>query len=238
MAVEAKQPTYNERLFSGGLRARLHMARFLWVRRTFKRLNITPQRVLELGCYDGRVLDFLPARPVYYLGLDADWEGGLLLANRRWGGQADIQFRKCREASEMALDGAVFDTGLSLETLEHIPPEHLNPYLKSLASSISNVFLVTIPNETGIVFAAKHVLKMLFIGKAEQYSFREFIWQTLGHTERVARREHKGFSYAKMIKTLSVYFDIERVEGIPFSFLPPALNFGAGVICRPKLRPR
>lgn len=233
-----KKTSYNERLFRGGVRKKLHSARFLWVQKTLDRLGARPVRVLELGCYDGRAVEFLPAMPDYYLGLDADWESALTLANERWGGRSNLEFRKCLRAEDMGVEEQVFDTALSLETLEHIPPELVEPYIDRIAATTTGLFLVTVPNEKGLVFAAKHILKVLVVGSPERYSLKEFFWQTLGCTDKVARREHKGFDYAKMVRLLSEYFDIERVEGIPFAFLPACLNFGVGIVCLPKEKGR
>lgn len=230
----AARPSYNQRLFAGGLRTRRHLCRFVWVRRTLDALEIAPGRVLELGCYDGRAVEFLPKMPDRYLGLDADWEDALALAARRWAGNSALEFRKCREAAEMALDGETFDAALALETLEHVPPEQVQPYLTRIANALEprGVLLVTLPNEKGIVFAAKHLMKIVYIGSLEPYNVREFFWQTIGRSENVARREHKGFDYARMVCRLREHFEVARIDGIPLSFLPPCLNFGIGVVCR------
>src|SRR5690606_13107872 len=149
-----------------------------------------------------RSVEFLPRIPERYLGFDADWENALALAGRRWNGHAGLEFRKCRQASEMALEGERVDTALALETLEHIPPEHVGPYLSGIAGALEpgGVFLVTLPNEKGIVFAVKHLLKLCFIGSPDPYTLREFMWQAMGQTDRVARLEHKGFNYAHMVR--------------------------------------
>jgi hypothetical protein len=45
---------YNERLFSKGFRARVHLARFAWLRKMTTRFQPEkPLRVVELGCFDG-----------------------------------------------------------------------------------------------------------------------------------------------------------------------------------------
>ena len=237
-AETKRRAGYNERLFSGGLRAKLHMARFFWLRYTIRRLAIEPHSVLELGCYDGRAVEFLPRMPARYLGLDAGWENAMAMAQQRWAGKTGLEFRVCTKPEEMNLQGETFDMAMALETLEHIPPEDLDGYLAHIAHAVKDggVFLVSVPNEIGPVFAAKHILKVLLVGKPEIYSFREFICQMLGLTDRVARREHKGFHYGKLIRTLRLYFDVRQVQGMPFSFLPPYLNFGVGIVCSPKIK--
>ncbi|MGB4107014.1 MAG: class I SAM-dependent methyltransferase [Alphaproteobacteria bacterium] len=234
-SLAKSRPGYNERLFSGNLRGRLHTARFDWLRGTLDRLALAPQSVIELGCYDGRAVSFLPRMPARYIGFDAGWENGLQLAAQRWAGQSHLEFRQCRQADQMNLAGEKFDLAIALETLEHIPPQDLDPYLETVAASLNpgGAFLVSVPNEIGPVFAAKHLLKLAFIGGSDPYSLREFLFQALGLVEKVERREHKGFSYRRLIKTLRKYFYVEKAEGIPFAALPPYLSFGVGIVCRP-----
>ncbi len=57
-------PGYNERLFSGGVRRHLHLARFKWLARAVAKHSTLCKSVLELGCFDGKAIDFLPASPV------------------------------------------------------------------------------------------------------------------------------------------------------------------------------
>lgn len=227
---------YNERLFSDNFRGRLHTARFIWLRDTVRRLKMNPRAVMEIGCFDGRAVEFLPQIPARYIGFDAGWEDALQLAARRWASQPHLEFRECLKADQMNLNGEKFDLVLALETLEHIPPQDLEPYLENVAASLKpgGAFLVSVPNEIGPVFAAKHMLKVAFIGNYETYSVREFIFATLGMVEKVQRREHKGFSYRRLIKTLERHFTVESTRGIPLGFLPPYLNFGVGIVCRPK----
>ena len=237
-SLATPQPCYNERLFAGGVRGRLHTARFRWLHDTLRRLDLKPDSVMEIGCYDGRAVEFLPQIPARYIGFDAGWENALQLAAQRWAAQPHLEFRECLKADQMNLNGETFDLVMALETLEHIPPQDLGPYLETVAASLKpgGTLLVSVPNEIGPVFAAKHILKVAFIGGYETYSVREFIFATLGMVEKVERREHKGFSYRRLIKTLKQHFTVESARGIPFGFLPPYFNFGVGIVCHPKAK--
>jgi len=223
--------TYNDRLFSGGLRARLHLARFHWLGASVTRFAPDYRSCLELGCYDARSIQHLPHRPQRYLGLDADWGDGIALARNRWSGEAGFEFRRCTRAEEMALAGERFDLGICLETLEHIPPERVESYLVVLADAVDWLF-VSVPNEKGPVFAAKHLAKLAVVGDPEHYTLAEFINATLGRTGRVRRREHKGFDYARLIARLERHFEILAVTGQPLAGLPLWMNFGVGVVAR------
>ena len=54
---------YNERLFSGGFRSKLHLARFRWLQSEIAKRKCRIDSVLELGCYDGKLIEFLPKKP-------------------------------------------------------------------------------------------------------------------------------------------------------------------------------
>ena len=222
---------YNERLFASGLRRRLHLARFFWLHRKLKELNCPCARVVELGCFDGKAIEFLPSEPDYYVGYDANWEDGITLARQKWGSHPNYRFRICTTPAEMDLSGERFDVAIAMETLEHVPEEMVRPYLEKLAGATDQYLLITAPNEKGVVFFFKHLVKLLF-GEVEKHSFAEFLNATLGRTDRVQRGHHKGFDYARLAKVVGEYFDVVEVTGQPISTLPPALNFTVGIVAK------
>lgn len=224
---------YNERLFgSSALRRWHHEARFRWLARTFRRLGCVPDSVLELGCFDGRAIGYLPRVPSRYLGCDANWEGGLDRARETWRGNAGIEFRECRAASDVRLGGETFDAVICMDTLEHVPPAALPDFVEVLSRAARGHVLVTVPNEKGIAFAAKHLLRAV-LGGNEAYTVREAVNAALCRLDRVDRREHKGFDYADVVALLARRLAIEAVSGIPFTALPPALNPSVGIVGRP-----
>ena len=80
---KASEAGYNERLFTKEILGKLHSARFEWLVKSLLRLGWKSETVLELGCFDGKVIDYLPDKPTHYRGLDANWEGGLDIAKDR-----------------------------------------------------------------------------------------------------------------------------------------------------------
>lgn len=222
--------SYNERLFSPGLRRKFHTARFEWLATSLTTLKIPCTRVIELGAFDGKVIDYLPVKPVRYLGLDANWEGGLELARARWRDEANFTFQECHAPEDMNIGAETFDLGICMDTLEHVPPPLVDPYLYELSRVITGYILVSVPNEKGLVFFLKYLVKLVSGGDVQPYSVREFLNATLGRLENVARQEHKGFDYNAVIQSVSRYFTVCRVSGYPFGFLPNALNFGIGII--------
>jgi 2-polyprenyl-3-methyl-5-hydroxy-6-metoxy-1,4-benzoquinol methylase len=231
--MNAAAQGYNERLFSGGLRTRFHLARFHWLQCEIRKRGLACESVLELGCFDGKLNGFMPVPPRRYLGFDANWEGGLDLAVKRWGAHCGYEFRAATRPEDICLEpGDRFDLSVCMETLEHLSTELVDGYLRKLAAHTRGHLLVTVPNEKGLVFLAKWLAKRIVFGDAEAYSLDELISATLGRMERVTRNEHKGFDYTAIIAAIDRYFDVCGVTGYPLTLLPKQVCPGIGIIAR------
>lgn len=226
---------YNERLFSSGLRKRLHQARFFWIHRKLRELGCPTDRVIELGCFDGKVIDFFPSEPARYVGYDADWEDALSLAREKWKHRSNYEFRYCITPDQMLLGDERFDIAIAMETLEHVPEELVSPYLAKLAAVTEGYILITAPNEKGAVFFFKHLIK-LFFGEVEKHSVAEFFHATMGHMDRVPRGHHKGFDYEWLARQVAEHFDIVEFSALPVAALPKSLSFTVGIVGRRKAR--
>ena len=225
--------SYNERIFSApGLRGFLHNARFRWARSVIERYGIAHDKVFEIGCYDGKILDWLPTKPGRYLGVDANWEGGVDLGRKRFADDSRVQFQEVMHPRQIDASERVFDLGISMETLEHVPPEMVGLYFDKLNQLVDGFVLITVPNEIGLLFGAKHLAKLVRYGDADRYSAREFVYEVLGRTDRVRRDQHKGFNYRTFLKETEAVFDIVAVDGIPFSRAPLSTSFGIGIVAR------
>jgi 2-polyprenyl-3-methyl-5-hydroxy-6-metoxy-1,4-benzoquinol methylase len=226
---------YNERLFSGGLRTRLHTARFAWLRKELKKLNCKYESVLELGCFDGKLIDFLPKKPERYKGFDANWENGLDLAREKWKSYPNYTFSKACSANEMSLDkGECFDIAVVMETFEHVPPYLVSGYLEKIARHLDGYLFITVPNEKGIFFLSKLITKRVLSKDGEKYSLPEVINATLGRTHLVERDQHKGFDYDLLAQEVEGYLEVVSISGHPLSILPTSLNFGVGIVAKSK----
>lgn len=229
--------TYNDRLFASGLRSSLHRARFHWITSKIKQLNCAQDSVLELGCFDGKLLQFLSTEPRRYVGIDANWEGGLDLAKQKWKSHPHFSFREASTPDGMLLDeDECFDMAVAMETFEHIPPSLVDGYLKKIAKHLDGYLFLTVPNEKGVVFLAKWMAKRILSRDTQRYAFYEIINATVGRSEYVAREDHKGFDYSVLLKEVEHYFDIIDVTGHPLDFLPPSLCFGIGIVAKSLLK--
>lgn len=228
---------YNERLFSRGFRSKLHLARFHWVADEIRRLGCPADSMLEIGCYDGKLLDFLDHTPSRYAGFDANWENGLGLARERWGGRPGVTFTEAETPDDLGLGADdVFDVAVSMETLEHLTPEVVDGYLRAVADHLKGYLLITVPNEKGLIFLSKYCTKRLLGAGVERYSFGDLVNATFGRMHKIDRTkhagEHKGFDYRWLIREISRYFDVQRVQGLPLGLLPPSMNYGVAILAK------
>jgi hypothetical protein len=227
--------TYNERLFgSNSVRKWLHIARFKWLRNKCIQYKPSVNLVVELGCYDGRSLEYLPEKPHKYYGFDANWEQGLDIAQNKWHSSA-YSFVQCASANDMIIDpGENVSLAISLETLEHIPEYLLIGYLKTFSNILDGYLFVTVPNEKGIIFLVKYIVKGLFLKNEYQYSFKEVLAATFGKMDSVKRNDHKGFDWQKLLGDLKEYFEVLEVQGVQFPLLPAWSNAQIGFVLMSK----
>lgn len=232
--------TYNERLFDGkSFRSKLHHARYKWVNRWINKWKLAPYSMLELGCYDGKTIDFLDNKPTVYSGYDANWEGGLDIAITKWKNNTAYAFHTCESPAEFSNDHMLYDIGVCLETLEHIPEKDLEDYIKLLSIKTNMYCLISVPNEKGLVLFFKHILKTITQSKnqRESYTLKELLYGSIGKMSKVKRTDcgHKGFDYAALSILLRKYFIVLKVETIPFSRIPNALGFNIGFVLQKKI---
>lgn len=222
------QYQYNERLFGGDLRGSLHIARFRWLSAAVRRHARNYSSVIELGCFDAKTIDYLPAPPVSYTGFDANWEGGLDLARERWRHRPEYKFLLCTRPEEIGRD-EVGDICICMDTLEHVRPHYMSEYVARLRATTRRYLFVTVPNEKGPFGVAKVLVKSV-LGEPSTYTAAELAWTFVGRLDRVSRREHKGFDYRDVISTIAKHFELREISGIPFAWLPPSLNFTVGIV--------
>jgi hypothetical protein len=228
---------YNERLFEGNrFRAYFHNARFNWFQSQCARYQPRNIRMVELGCFDGRLTQFCPSEPESYHGFDAGWEDGLATAMARYKDHPNKRFSLATEPGHLGVMAtASCNVGASMETIEHVPPALVDGYLAELARIIDGYFFVTVPNEKGPMFLAKHMAKVA-LGASQPYTAKELVAATFGNLSQVERNEHKGFDYAVLTSQISRHFDIVGVEPVPFGWLPTLTGFTIGIIAKSKAR--
>ncbi|UAY53623.1 class I SAM-dependent methyltransferase [Ferruginibacter albus] len=232
------EESYNERLFAKkGLTSKIHYKRFFWLKEKINKYAAGADAVVELGCYDGKVLEFLPHTPATYYGYDANWENALSIAESKWKGKGNYHFLFCDEPSKFNVEGNLFDISICMETLEHVPGME-EAYIEKLAAATKQYSFITVPNEKGIILVVKHLAKKI-LGKpiSDHYTFKEFVNAFLGRLDKIERSKiasHKGFDYEVLLSQLRKHFTVVEVKGMPFNFLPRGLNFTIGIVLKKK----
>lgn len=225
---------YNKRLFSRGIRGRYHTSRYRWVAGEISKLGLESPRIIELGCYDGKILDFLAQRPSHYLGLDANWEGGIDIGRKRWEDRPEVELIECLSPNDIPRQEP-YDVGICMETFEHLDDELLVAYLEALRGLVTRRMYITVPVERGLLFLLKHGAKSLFRAKGKGTYTAADIWNlTLGKTDAVERDQHRGFDDRKLLALVSRFFKVEEVRGV-FPGVPVRTwNLTLGIVASPK----
>jgi hypothetical protein len=201
-----KKRSYNLRLFSGW-RAVHHYRRFYWIRDKLRSLNLKKRSIIELGCHDGKIINFFEEPPKEYLGLDANWENGLNIARDVYDEKKFASFQICQSPEDIPTERK-YDIGISMETFEHIPNYLIDNYLLILSKIIKERFYITLPIERGIAFILASLTRIPK-GLFSRYTMKEILWSFLGRLDKIKRiKGHKGFDDRIFIKKLRKKFHI------------------------------
>jgi hypothetical protein len=227
--------TYNERLFEGNkFRAYFHNARFNWFRKKCAEYGPSNIKMVELGCFDGRLIEYCPSDPDTYHGFDAGWENGLESARAKFQNDPRKHFTLATEPNHLdSMATGSCNVAASMETIEHIPPALVDGYLEQLARIVDGYLFVTVPNEKGPVFLAKYVAKQL-LNSNQPYTAKEIFFASIGRLSHVTRAEHKGFDYNVLTRQIAKHFDIVKVEPLPARWLPNITGFTIGIVAKSK----
>jgi 2-polyprenyl-3-methyl-5-hydroxy-6-metoxy-1,4-benzoquinol methylase len=232
----ASESNYSEQLFGKGIYSRHHLGRFFWINQKFADLAGAGEiSVLEVGCHDGRALNYIPRRVRRYAGFDAGWGGGLERGRARFAAEKDYTFTESTDPRDVASLDEKFDFIICMETLEHLDQPVVEGYIRTFAEKSDGHLLITVPNEKGFALLVKATgARVMKIERYYPYTAAEFFWGLLGRLDRVRRSEHKGFDYARLVGLIKQHFKYVRVEGIGPFRLPPFLSLTIGIVASQK----
>lgn len=229
---------YNERLFNKKtIRGKMHFARYDWLQDKLAKYCPEAQTILELGCFDGKTIDFLPKEITQYHGFDANWENGLDKAKAKYKGDKVFEFFESKHINEFAPTEKSYDVSICMETMEHLPLKDVESYIQKLAEATGKYSFVSVPNEKGMMLLIKYFVKKYKLKNiSSDYTTSELFNGFIGRTHKVKRVEggHKGFNYSELIKSLEKHFTVKEISGVPFNILPRQLSFTIGVVLEKK----
>ena len=173
--------------------------------------------------------------PACYYGFDKNWEDGLSIGREKYADDLNksIFFFEISQSEQIIYPRPMLDLAVCMETLEHIPPEKVGKYIEKIASLKPKYFIVTVPNESGIVFLLKHLIKSMFKMNPDVYSPKELYYALTYQAEKIKRNQHKGFDWRELRELLQQHFVIKKTEGLPF-ITNPYFSFQIGFICQIK----
>jgi hypothetical protein len=236
MAAESTL-SYNERLFSGNWRTYIHTRRFRWLVEQITELNLHRARIVELGCYDAKTLQFLEHAgivPHEYLGLDANLDGGLDLGLVQYRDRVDVKLQFCERPDDIPTPEQPWNIGICMETLDCVSPDLVEAYLHRLGQVADGYIFITVPIQLGVVFFLRRMAKVLLRAETSSYSAREYVYALMGRLDKVERAGRKGFDYRCLIKQVGRYFDIVSISGICPGLPLLSLNFQCGIVAKTK----
>ena len=225
----ASNKTYNQRLFSGWM-GLYHNRRFEWIKANLDRISY--ESVLEMGCYDGRLLKYIS--PKYYCGLDkgTDPDTGIAVAFKQYKGRPDVCLIQGDKPEN--LPDRAFDIFVSLETFEHIDPDLVEPYLEAISKIVNKRAFFSVPVERGLPLIIASLSRLINrVPGAEIYTAMEFINAVFGRMHKVKRSSHKGFDDRVLVNQIQKYFRVEKIESM---FGPKwlGLHLGLGITAVPR----
>lgn len=224
--------TYTQRLFGKGFYGRHHNRRFDWMRQKISALaGEHAIRVLEVGCFEGRVLSFIPVPVRRYVGFDAGWGGGLERARETFKERKDFSFIQSNHPKDIAALAERFDFVICMETLEHVDPPLVEDYIRAFSEKLDGHLMITVPNEKGLALLIKMLgARALNVDRIYPYTAQEVFWGILGRLDRVARSEHKGFDYRNLANLIGKYFRHVSIEGVTPLRRPLQLGLTIGIV--------
>lgn len=228
---EAK--TYNERMFSKGLRGKLHSARFLWLANQLRKHGIHKTSVFELGCHDARTIDFLEESGLKidrYLGVDANEHGGIEMAKERFGGRAGFEFIAGAEPSAIHQPEEPYDLFICMETFEHVPEEVVDGYLARIKEVVKGTLFITVPIERGLPFITKHLARGMMTREHRDMTRQEFWGHLFGRFRGLRHDGHIGFDDRRLVRQVAKHFNIESLHAIGPAIPIKVMGFQRGIV--------
>lgn len=133
----------------------------MWPNKKLQQHSVQYSSAIELGCYDGKSINYLTYPPEKYEGYDANWEDGLGLFKIQWVNKPNYQAHLSHSINDFNNENQKFDLAICMETLEYLPRKDILLYLEKLSTSCNNYAIITVPNEIGILFFIKHICKSI-----------------------------------------------------------------------------
>jgi hypothetical protein len=231
---EIEEDTYNKKLFGSKFINFFHESRYLWVKEHLLR-NKKNLRMIELGCMDARILNYFPIDTIdYYYGINSGLGIQTKNAIEKHKDNNSINFLTSPNVDDISTENA--DVLLAMQVFEYIPDDEYRQYFETFSKAGCKDFYITCSNERGPFMLIKILIKKLLKKDVASYSLKEMGHLLFGRMDKIERKpgSMKGFDYKYLVNQIGQEYEVKETVGLPFKFLPAALNFTVAIHAKRK----
>jgi SAM-dependent methyltransferase len=239
----------NKKIYKGSLLSYLDRQNFNWIlsyhhssRHRFvinfvkeKIKHETSLNILDLGCGPAQLNVLLQKElkgtDFKYIGVDASSKFFDIASKTCLDGNSSVVKQEITQYLKNSDEE--FDLICLLEVVEHMTDSEFHTLISELKVTKFKNFIVTVPNETGLVLVLKNLASWLMGYKRfKEYSLIENVYILIGKWEKISPvvRHHKGYKWSVTLHYLTLAFP-QRVKlfTVPFPYLPrffsPTIGF-------------
>lgn len=226
--IKTKKQVYDKFTFN----SKNPLARFTHRSRYKIGLNLIPkkenQKVLDIGCGDGRFLNEILEKDnsSEVLGFDPHMVSTLF--------QKIKILKEWSEVTEWVKQKGTFDVVVCFEVLEHLNPERQIEIFEKAKEALKEdgVFIISVPIEKGIPSVIKNLRRIMIHYDPKIYCFSNIMASLFGYKTKWMKHHRKGSSYLSHVgfffdeleKVVVPFFNIERRLFSPFKKLNAKIN--------------
>tara|TARA_Y100001958_G_C21076650_1_gene434345 strand:- start:128 stop:853 length:726 start_codon:yes stop_codon:yes gene_type:complete len=191
-------------------------------------------KILDIGCGDAHVFDVLNnSFDIDYIGID---KSPRFIEHLELKKQNYDNFKYISDIAHNHKDQFYWaDMIISLETLEHVPDDHLESLISEIGKAKPDIFLSSVPNEVGPILWLKNLYSYLVnYDRHIEYTFKDTFFSGLGlfHFVRKHTAGHRGFDWRNLHTIINKHYTVSNVLTSPYKFMPTFASPSIFFLCK------
>lgn len=239
-AQESRATVYEQNQNFNSLISWTHSFRYKYLVEEFNEISIKlgpqPIRVIDIGCAHAKSFGVLNEKfKIDYTGIEV-YKDGVEAAQERYGTYHNFKIIKNRVEEEFKHFKDA-DVILALETLEHIPEDHVVRIIEAIAKTNPQSFICSVPVEIGPAVWFKNIASFATgYSRHKEYTWKETFWAGLVKLDNIPPHGtgHKGFDWHWLAQTIRHNMKIRKIRKSPFKMLPPSFNSSVFFVAEPR----